>query len=649
MIPKKIHYCWFGHNEKSPMMNKCIASWKKYMPDYEIIEWNESNFDINYNQYVKEAYEQKKYAFVSDVARLYILYHEGGIYFDVDVELIKRFNDDILKHGFMGFEDTNYVNTGLGFGVNKNNKIIKEMLDDYNDISFVKEDKTLDLVACPVRNSKILVRNGIKLDDSMQQIEDIIIYPKDYFSPKNCLTGVLNITENTYTIHHYDGSWLSKSDQKNIQKRRNIVSKYGLEEGMKKYNRKLKIIGLKRYFTLPFRFIKKPKYYLNKLFKKENTKKKILLTTFNMTMGGVEKVLVNLLNQIDYSKYDITVYLQFREGELLDQINKNVQVKDFNLSKISCSLLRKVINGIKYLKLLIINYHKYDFAGCFSPPGNLYSSKLVRISSKNNAIWLHTNILECVKNDEKVLKKYSKYSSVIDKTKAYLRDFGFRKFKKNVFVSQNAMECYLKLYPIDKSKAVLCRNLIDYETILDKSKEHVSDFKINKNLKVFINVGRHTEHDKRLTRLINACNKLKKDYNFIVLLIGDGPCHDDYIDLVKKYHLEDYIKFLGLKKNPYPYFKLADAFVLTSIFEGFPTTFSEAMTISIPIITTNVSDASSMVDKKYGIVVNNDDNSIYDGMKLFLEKGFTIKEEFNPKKYNEESLKTMGDLFNGKL
>lgn len=159
MIPKIIHYCWFGHNEKPEIIKKCIESWKKFCPDYEIRECNESNFNINIYPYVKEAYDAKKWAFVSDVARLWLVYTYGGIYMDTDVELLNNI-DDLLEYKlFMSFESERGINTGLGFGAEKNNQLVKQILEDYKDKQFKLDDGKLNLTACPNYNTQVIVDN----------------------------------------------------------------------------------------------------------------------------------------------------------------------------------------------------------------------------------------------------------------------------------------------------------------------------------------------------------------------------------------------------------------------------------------------------------------------------------------------------------
>ena len=210
-IPKIIHYCWFGENPKSKLIKKCIKSWKKYCPDYEIIEWNESNFDININDYVKEAYQEKKWAFVTDYARLWVIYNYGGIYLDTDVELIRSLDGLLNDKSFFGSEDNQHIATGLGFGAEKENFIVKKMMDDYKDIHFIQDDGTFDLLPCPQRNTisvKELFKNEVF--DHVTQCVYGIVYPKEYFSPLDFHTREMNKTKNTYSIHWFAKSWMDK-------------------------------------------------------------------------------------------------------------------------------------------------------------------------------------------------------------------------------------------------------------------------------------------------------------------------------------------------------------------------------------------------------------------------------------------------------
>lgn len=215
IIPKTINYCWFGNNEKPQIVKKCIESWKKYCPDYKIIEWNEKNFDININNYVKEAYKEKKYAFVSDFARLWIIYENGGIYLDTDVELIRNIDDILENKTFFATEDNIYVNTGLGFGSQKNSEIIRKLIDDYSDINFIDENGKMDKTTCPVRNTKV-IENYINTKvnfDKKTVINDICFYSKEFFCPLDYETKKMEITNNTFAIHWFSGTWMNKKEK----------------------------------------------------------------------------------------------------------------------------------------------------------------------------------------------------------------------------------------------------------------------------------------------------------------------------------------------------------------------------------------------------------------------------------------------------
>lgn len=218
MIPKVIHYCWFGRNPLPPLAVKCIESWKKYLPDYEIKEWNEDNFDVNIIPYTREAYEARKYAFVSDYARFYILYHHGGLYFDTDVEVIRPMDDIVERGPFMGCENeagqgagatAPAVAPGLGLGCNPGLGLYAEILELYSGLQFKRTDGGLNLKTVVEYTTELLVSKGLKNVNDIQCIADVLIYPKEYFCPMDYETNKLKITENTRSIHHYAASWIN--------------------------------------------------------------------------------------------------------------------------------------------------------------------------------------------------------------------------------------------------------------------------------------------------------------------------------------------------------------------------------------------------------------------------------------------------------
>lgn len=218
MIPKTIHYCWFGHNTLPKLANYCINSWKKFLPDYTIKCWDESNFDIHCCPYVEEAYQKKKWAFVSDYARFYILYQYGGIYFDTDVELIKPLDDLISHGGFMGIEQDSQqeitVAPGLGIASKPASKLYQELLQTYHKSHFINPNKTLNETTVGTYTTEVLKKYGLKNITGIQQVLDVYIYPKEYFNPIDHITGRLIITPNTYAIHHYMASWCTQYSKK---------------------------------------------------------------------------------------------------------------------------------------------------------------------------------------------------------------------------------------------------------------------------------------------------------------------------------------------------------------------------------------------------------------------------------------------------
>lgn len=211
MIKKVIHYCWFGRNEKNDLINRCIESWKIYCPEYDIIEWNEDNFDVNFCEYTKQAYEAKKYAFVSDVARLYIIYNYGGIYLDTDVEIIEPIDKLLEYDAWFNWETERFINTGLGFGAKKGNEVVKFLLEDYLNKQFYKKENVIDLTACPKINTLRILKivPELKRDASTQIYNNII-----YLSP-----GI----HKKMLIHHSIGSWI---DSKPIQVNKTYKDSY---------------------------------------------------------------------------------------------------------------------------------------------------------------------------------------------------------------------------------------------------------------------------------------------------------------------------------------------------------------------------------------------------------------------------------------
>lgn len=213
MIPKIIHYCWFGRGEKPELAKKCIASWKKFCPDFEIREWNEDNCDYLAMPFMAKAYAAKKYAFVSDVMRLVVLEQYGGVYFDTDVEVVRDISPLLNDEGFIGFENNRFVNSGQVMAAVPHQPIVQAMIDEYKKLHYMQPDSSVMPVGCPRLNSDVLERFGLIRNGQEQIVAGIHVYPDDYFNPMDSTTGRLTKTENTYSIHWYSMSWLPKRTQ----------------------------------------------------------------------------------------------------------------------------------------------------------------------------------------------------------------------------------------------------------------------------------------------------------------------------------------------------------------------------------------------------------------------------------------------------
>jgi len=207
MIPKRIHYCWFGGNPLPDDVRRYIESWKRFCPDYEIIQWNETNYDVKKNKYVEQAYKNKKWAFLTDYARLDIVYNYGGIYLDTDVEVIRSLDDLLKNKCYMGMEQVGKVATGLGFGAELHHPFLKDNMILYEKENFIQDDGTFKPPICVKLTTKLLLNYGLKEENKIQEIEGVKIYPTDYFCPLKMGTNKLRITNNTYSIHHYAASW----------------------------------------------------------------------------------------------------------------------------------------------------------------------------------------------------------------------------------------------------------------------------------------------------------------------------------------------------------------------------------------------------------------------------------------------------------
>ena len=227
LIPKKLHYMWLGHNPIPDNLKKCIDSWKRYCPDYEIIEWNEDNYDISKHPYMKQAYENKAYGFIPDYARLDILYNEGGLYLDTDVEIKRNIDDLLYQEAFCGVEKWQVINFGGLSGAVKGHPMVKKFLDARADVFFIDKDGWPNRNTCGFYDTRVVIDAGYRIDGTTQNVGGMNIYAYDYFQPYDYMSGILNETAHTHSIHWFNGGWLDEKMKKaNEESKRRYLELY---------------------------------------------------------------------------------------------------------------------------------------------------------------------------------------------------------------------------------------------------------------------------------------------------------------------------------------------------------------------------------------------------------------------------------------
>lgn len=350
--------------------------------------------------------------------------------------------------------------------------------------------------------------------------------------------------------------------------------------------------------------------------------KKILFASYSLDVGGIETALITLLKNIS-EKYEITLCLEKKQGIFLNEVPKNVKIIEYTPSSNRITLIRKMSNFIKQQIFKLKYKNKFDFSASYAT----YSypcSFVARTASKNCALWVHNDFMNFFENDKMQYKNFFETLKI-------------QEYKKIVFVSEHDKNVFINEFPESNEKAIFCNNLIDYKQIIEKSNEEVEDFN-KENITTFINLGRHDEKQKKLSRIIEATKKLNKEgYKFRVIFVGQGQDTLKYKEQAKD--LEN-IQFLGAKKNPYPYLKNSDCLIMSSDFEGYPVVFIESLILNKPIITTDVSDSKEDIQGKYGIVVEKSVDGLYSGMKNFLQNPLLIQ-EFDPEKFNQEILEKL--------
>lgn len=220
-IPKILHYFWFGQNRLPELEQKCLETWRQKCPDYEMIRWDESNYDISKNRYMRQAYEAKRWGFVPDYARLDVVYRYGGIYLDTDVEILRCLDPLLNLSAFAGFESKKIIAMGLGFGARKGHPFLKRLMEDYENREFLKGENSFDLTASPFIQTETFCKYGLKPDNKIQKVMDVTVLPAECLNP--CYHMIPHITNHTFAIHHFSGSWTSEKNRESLEKMREFA------------------------------------------------------------------------------------------------------------------------------------------------------------------------------------------------------------------------------------------------------------------------------------------------------------------------------------------------------------------------------------------------------------------------------------------
>ena len=331
-------------------------------------------------------------------------------------------------------------------------------------------------------------------------------------------------------------------------------------------------------------------------------KRDLLFTDYSLSLGGIENAQINLLHFLDYEKYRVSVILEKKEGELLERVPQEVIVREVPVSNHSNLVVRKVINALRKLFFFVFEYYNYDFSCCFTTYS--YSSNLLaRLASSNSSFYVHSDYRYVYDTEEEI--------------RAFFDSRSIYKFRKIIFVSNEALSSFLSWYPDLESRCFVFNNFIDTKTIRGKSLEKI-DIKKKKGSKLFVFVGRLDDSSKKVGRAISIVREIKDSELWIV---GDGPDRDLYEKIALEYKVSNRVKFIGAQINPYPYMREADYILLTSNYEGFPVTYLEAICLGKKIITTIPTSDEAIDMRDYAFIVSRDDKKIIlDVLKVLEDK-----------------------------
>ena len=360
--------------------------------------------------------------------------------------------------------------------------------------------------------------------------------------------------------------------------------------------------------------------------------KKLLFSAYSLDVGGIETALVTLLNELAKKQYEITLVLEKKQGIFLEDIDNKINIIEYSPSNNKNVFFRKIINLTKRTKFILKYKNKFDFSASYATY-SLPGSFVARTASKNSVLWVHSNYMTLFNNDKNEFNKF-------------FEQLNIKQFSKIIFVSNDAKNAFIEQFVELGEKSIVINNIIDYNKIIKLSEENIAEKKED-NITTFLYVGRLTEKDKKVSRIIESAKILKeKNVLFKVIVIGDGKDKKQYAKMVQDYELEKYVIFIGKKKNPYPYFKISDYLILTSEYEGFPVVYNEAKILNLPVITTNVSDSETIIGNNYGIITSKDINDIAKNMDMAIKFKIQNKEKFDFKKYNEINIQKLEKIIN---
>lgn len=362
-------------------------------------------------------------------------------------------------------------------------------------------------------------------------------------------------------------------------------------------------------------------------------KKKLIFFAHNLCIGGIEIALLELLRRINLSKYEVTLVLEKKEGELLQQLPTGINIIEYRVSYNKNKILRKIKNGINRLMFTLIHKNKYDFS-CSYATYSITGSKLSRICSKNSCLYIHSSY--------EYLYRKGEYHSFFDQLQ-------ISKFKHIVFVSNEARYYFNKEYPLLTEKTLTLNNFINEDLILKKSKNEISELK--KTTFLFVFVGRLTEESKQIIKLLGLMEFLKNNkMDVSCWIIGDGKDRLMLEKLTIEKKLDNIVKFMGQKSNPYPYMKQADYIILTSAYEGFPVVYNEAIILQKKIITTmDVSDDYISIPNRFGYIISHDQTKMNDEVLKILKEDSLNVEKIDFKRMNSTKYLMLEKLFDDVL